>query len=64
MATGKGAGRKIDLRSKHHHWRVTITYSDQETFGRVYSDREKAEKFAGGQKKSPVAKRTQIEQLD
>ncbi len=29
MATGKGAGRKIDLRSKHYHWRVTITYSDK-----------------------------------
>ena len=64
MATGKSAGRKIDSQRKHHHWRVTITYSDKERFGRVYSNREKAERFAGRQKKSPVVKSTRIEQLD
>jgi hypothetical protein len=49
-----------DRRRKHHHWLVTVTYSDDETFGRVYIDREKAEKFAARQKKSPVVKKTRI----
>jgi hypothetical protein len=42
---------------------VTVTYSDNETFGRVYSDREKAKKFAARQKKSPVVKKTRIRPL-
>ncbi|MFZ1033446.1 MAG: hypothetical protein WAN72_15750 [Candidatus Acidiferrales bacterium] len=40
-----------------------MTYTDNETFARVYLDREKAEKFAARQKKSPVVKKTRIRQL-
>jgi hypothetical protein len=52
-----------DRRRKHHHWLVTVTYSDNGTFARIYIDREKAEKFAARQKKSPVVKKTRIRQL-
>jgi hypothetical protein len=41
-----------DRGRKHHSWLVTVTYSDNETFGRVYVDHEEAEKFAARQKKS------------
>jgi hypothetical protein len=47
----------------HTHWRVTITYTDKEISGRVFTNREKAEKFAARQKKSPVVKSAQIEQV-
>jgi hypothetical protein len=52
-----------DRRRRHHHWSVTVTYADNETFGRVYIDRERAEKFAARQKKSPVVSKTRIRQL-
>ena len=52
-----------DQRRKHHHWLVTVTYSDHERFERVYIDRERAEKFAARQKKSPVVLKTRIRQL-
>ncbi len=31
---------------KHNHYCVTVTYKDNEISGRVYNNREKAEKFA------------------
>jgi hypothetical protein len=46
MAKRKVSNYKTDRRRKHHHWLVTVTYSDNESFGRVYIDRERAEKFA------------------
>jgi hypothetical protein len=49
---------------KHSHWRVTVIYTDKEVSGRVYSDREKAEKYAARQKRSPVVKNTRIEQIN
>jgi hypothetical protein len=52
-----------DRRRRHHHWLVTVTYTDNETFGRVYIDRETAEKFVARQKKSPVVLKTRIRQL-
>lgn len=53
-----------DRRPKHYHWLVTVmTYTDNETFGRADLDREKAEKFAARQKKSPVLLKTRIRQL-
>ncbi len=52
-----------DKRRKHRHWRVTVSYADGEKFARVYIDRERAEKFAERQKKSPVVKSTRIHQL-
>jgi len=52
-----------DRRRKHHHWVVTLTYSDGERFARVYIDRKKAEKFAERQKKPPLVKKTRIRRL-
>ena len=49
---------------KHNHYRATVTCTDNEVSGRVYNNREKAEKFAARQKKSPVVKSTRIEQID
>jgi hypothetical protein len=49
---------------KHNHYRVTVTYGDNEISGRVYNNHEKAEKCAARQKKSPVVKNTRIEQID
>ncbi len=55
--------RRQDRRRKHSHWLVTISYADLETFGRVYTDREKAERFAARQQKSPQVKGTQVRQI-
>jgi hypothetical protein len=63
MAKRKISNYKTDRRRKHHHWLVTVTYSDNESFRRVYIDRERAEKFAARQKKSPIVKKTRIRQL-
>ena len=63
MAKRKISNYKTDRRRKHHHWLVTVTYSDNESFTRVYIDRERAEKFAARQKKSPIVKKTRIRQL-
>ena len=63
MAKRKASNYKTDRRRKHHHWLVTVTYSDSESFARVYIDRERAEKFAARQKKSPIVKKTRIRQL-
>jgi predicted pyridoxine 5'-phosphate oxidase superfamily flavin-nucleotide-binding protein len=49
---------------REHHFRVTGTYTDNEISGRVYNNREKAEKFAGQQKRSPFVKSTKVEQID
>jgi hypothetical protein len=53
-----------DRRRKHHHWQVTVYYHDGEKFARVYIDRERAERFARRQKKSPVVKATRILEVD
>jgi hypothetical protein len=53
-----------DRRRKHHHWQVTVYYADGEKFARVYIDRERAQKFAERQKKSPVVKSTRIMEVD
>jgi hypothetical protein len=39
---------------------VTVIYKDGETFGRVYTNREKADGFAERQKKSPVVKMARV----
>jgi len=52
-----------DGRRKHHRWRVTFFYKDGETFGRVYTDHEKAASFAERQKKSPVVKMARVTQV-
>ena len=53
-----------DRRRKHHHWQVTVYYADGEKFARVYIDRERAQKFAERQKKSPVVTATRIMEVD
>ena len=46
------------------HWQVTVYYHDGEKFARVYIDRERAERFAERQKKSPIVKATRILEVD
>ena len=60
----KTSRMKRDKRRKHHHWQVTVYYADGENFARVYIDRERAQKFADRQKKSPVVKATRIMEVD
>jgi hypothetical protein len=55
---------KRDRRRKHKHWQVTVFYYDGEKFARVYIDRERAERFAERQKKSPVVKSARILEVD
>jgi hypothetical protein len=52
-----------DKRRKHRHFLVTVFYADGERFGRVYTDRAKASRFADRQKKSPVVKSARVTQL-
>jgi hypothetical protein len=59
--------RKMEIgrgNRKHKHWRVTLTYNDNEIFGRVFIDRDRAESYAARQKKSPLVKNARIEQAD
>jgi hypothetical protein len=60
----KTSRMKRDKRRKHHHWQVTVYYADGEKFARVYIDRDRAQKFADRQKKSPVVKATRILEVD
>jgi hypothetical protein len=52
-----------DRRRKHHHFLVTVFYADGEKFGRVYTDKEKADRFADRQKRSPVVKSARVTQI-
>jgi len=52
-----------DKRRKHHHWLVTVFYADGERFGRVYTDKDKAARFADRQRKSPVVKSARVAQV-
>ena len=66
MATTKKKRAKSsfskDRRRKHHHWLVTVYYADGEKFGRVYTDRNKATRFAERQRRSPVVKSARVTQ--
>jgi len=42
---------------------VTIHYADGEKFGRVYTNREKADRFAERQRRSPVVKSVRVAQV-
>jgi hypothetical protein len=53
-----------DKRRKHRHWQVTVFYKDGERFARVYIDRDKAERFAARQKRSPVVRSARIREVD
>jgi hypothetical protein len=52
-----------DRRRKHHHYLVTVYYADGERFGRVYTDEEKAMRFASRQRRSPVVKSARVNQI-
>jgi hypothetical protein len=52
-----------DRRRKHKHWQVTVFYKDGERFARVYTDRDKAARFAERQRKSPVVKTARVLQV-
>lgn len=52
-----------DKRRRHHHFLVTIQYADGETFGRVYTNKEKADRFADRQRRSPVVKSARVSQV-
>lgn len=52
-----------DRRRKHHHWLVTVYYADGEKFGRVYTDKNKASRFAERQRRSPVVKTARVSQV-
>lgn len=49
-----------DQRRKHRHWQVTVFYRDGERFGRIYTDRGRATRFAARQKKSPVVRSARV----
>jgi hypothetical protein len=51
------------MRGKYRkeYFRLTITYSDGETSGRVFTNREQAENYAARQRKSPAVKKTKVE---
>ena len=53
-------GFGIDRRRKHHHFLVTVFYADGEKFGRVYTDKGKADRFAERQRRSPIVKSARI----
>jgi hypothetical protein len=40
-----------------------VSYADGEKFGRVYTDKDKATRFADRQKRSPVVKTARITQV-
>jgi hypothetical protein len=52
-----------DKRRRHHHFLVTIQYADGEKFGRVYTSKEKADRFADRQRRSPVVKSVRVSQV-
>jgi hypothetical protein len=52
-----------DRRRKHHHYLVSVFYADGEKFGRVYTDKDKAARFAERQRRSPVVKSARITQV-
>jgi len=52
-----------DKRRRHHHYLVTVNYADGETFGRVYTDKEKATRFADRQRRSPMVKSARVTQV-
>lgn len=59
----KGKSFDKDRRRKHHHYLVTIFYADGERFGRVYTDKDKAARFADRQRRSPVVKMARVSEV-
>jgi len=48
---------------KHDHFRVLVIYVDNGQSAKVFTDRERAEKFAARQEKSRVVKSATVEKL-
>jgi hypothetical protein len=63
MRKRKTTSFRKDARRKHHHFEAKIFYKDGEVFARMYTDREKATKFAERQRKSPVVKMARVIQV-
>ena len=49
---------------KHDQFRVVIAYHDGGEFARVFTNRERAEKYAARQERSPAVKSAKVEKLD
>ncbi len=49
------AAFSTDRRRKHHHFLVSVYYADGEKFGRVYTDKGKATRFAERQRGGKVS---------
>ena len=49
---------------KHDHFRVLVTYTDNEQSAKVFTSRERADKFAARQERSPVVKSAKVIKLD
>jgi hypothetical protein len=60
MKSRKHTSLGKDKRRKHHHWQVTVFYTDGERFARTYTVRAKADGFAERQRKSPVVKMARV----
>jgi hypothetical protein len=48
---------------KHDQFRVTVTYTDNDKAIKVFTDPERAEKYAARQKRSPFVKSAQVVKL-
>jgi hypothetical protein len=55
--------KKEDRGRRYAHWLVTVSYADQELFGRVYTNREKAERFAARQLTLPQVQNAQVKEI-
>jgi hypothetical protein len=60
MKSRKHTSLGKDKRRKHHHWQVTVFYTDGERFARTYTVHAKADGFAERQRKSPVVKMARV----
>jgi hypothetical protein len=59
----KESSFRKDRRRKYHHFDAKIFYNDGEVFARRYTDREKANRFAERQRKSPVERMARVTQV-
>lgn len=63
LAMTPSKSRKPGRARKHDHFRVTVTYTDNEQSAKVFTDRERAEKYAARQEKSPFVKSAHVVKL-
>ncbi len=62
MRTNSSKIQPMKAKRKLKYWRVTIAYVDKETSGnRVFSDLDRAKRWAARQEKSAVVKKCRIE---